>query len=849
MPHTINGVGTWYHGKRDIHRRKGACEFCGSVGDLTSYDTTLYFVVVFVPLIPLSHYRVLEECPRCHKHRIIKAKQWKEMKAKNTQEVLEPLDKNPKDRETLLQGLSSVISYQDPELFEKLIPLANALPDDADVQLQLGATYSYLARRNEATEAYKKSLLAEDRPQTRELMATNLLREGVPDEAEPLVRHILEEKIVDKLYLPYLLVETYQSQGKHQQALDMLDDMVAAFPDLANEKDIKKLRADSTKHLNTGKALKRVTLVDSNRAGVEKGSNWSKWVPAIVILGLLGAWLGRTIWLGSNCTVHLLNGGSKPYEVKVNNHPYLIQPGQPLPVVVAEGDLVVEAIDSRLEISPILCKVETPFFTRAFKRPVFLINPDETAILITETSIYAKNPPMPPPPQLLKPQTTHQLTEPDYLFASFPKSIQVKGNQNITKTRLSLLTSNSVGELLENLQHEVHDQAQLTRLVKRLAQIDPGDMVLINWLKGHLKPDEIAQFVQPRLDQVPLLVDWYRAYQDANITNNKLPEMVAIYKVRLDKAVPADKLNARYLYGRLLDDPQGFETLCEAAKGNDGSFYAMYAVGNRALVSGQFDEARLWADKLMARDRNHLVSQRLSRSVLMAQRKYDELDQVLSIPMSDQSEDVSLVLERYRLAVIRNDNQHAAELKNQVLGMIRREAPQEVEMVEALLKSVDATIAEDVKAFLDVTRAEQFSTHLSVPILKGDLNGAEAIYEKHKDRPGNKLLEASLLYLLAKSKKNETLTKEYWETICQELLIVSRTAKTFNDMLAGKVPFTFEAARDSHFDVDDKRAVLLVLADRFPKDAVSLRALAAKLNFQRDAYALAVKKFLTEPAK
>ena len=847
MPQTYNGIGTWYHGKTDIHRLKGSCEFCHNVGDLSSYDTTLYFVVFFVPVIPLSHYRVLQECPYCQKHRVIKAGKWHEMKAKNTQEVLEPLEKNPKDREALLQGLGSVISFQDPVLFEKLIPLANDLPDDADVQFQLGATYSYFSRRGEATEAYKRSLLAEDRPQTRELMATNLLREGVPDEAEPLVRHILEEKIADKLYLPFLLVETYQSQGKHQQALDVLDEMVAAFPDLANEKDVKKLRADSTKHLNTGKALKRVTLVDSGRAGVEKGSNWSKWVPAIIFLGLLCAWLGRTIWLGSNCTVHLLNGGSKPYEVKVNNQPYTICPGQPLPVVVDEGDVVVEAVDSSLGIAPVRCKVETPFFTRVFTRPVFLINPDEAAVLVSETTIFAQNPPMPPPPQLLKPQATHQLSEPDYLFAMFPQQIQVKGSQNITKTRLSLLTSNSVSELLENLQHQIPDQAQLTRLVKRLAQIDPSEMELINWLKGHLKPEEMLQFVQPRLDQTPLLVDWHRAFQHINITNNKLPELIANYKSRLEKAAPADKLNAMYLYGRLLDDPQGIAMVREAASGNDASLYAMYAVGNRALVSGQFEEARQWADKLSVRQRNNPMTQQLMRHVLLAQKKYAELDQFLSTSSPGQSDDGTLILERYRLALMRNDYQLATDLKNQFLALIRREAPQQVELIESFLKSAEAMIRDDVAGFLSLAKADQLSKHIAVPILNGDLNGAEEIIEQRKDQAEHKLMHASLLYLLAKSKKNETLTKEYWETICKELQVASPSAKTFNDMLAGKVPFTFEAARDSHFDVDDKRAVLLVLADRFPKNAVALKALAAKLNFQRDAYSLAVKKFLNEP--
>lgn len=846
MPSTYNGIGTWYHGKTDIHRLKGSCEFCHNIGDLTSYDTTLYFVVFFVPVIPISKYRVLQQCPRCEKHRVVKSKQWQEMKNKNTQEVFERLDKNPKDREALMEGLGSVISYQDPELFERLIPLANALPEDADVQFQLGATYSYFARRAEATDAYKKSLLAEDRPQTRELMATNLLREGVPDEAEPLVRHILDEKIADKVYLPFLLVETYQSQGKHQQALDMLNDMVAAFPDLENDKDIKKYRADSTKHLNTGKALKRVTLVDSNRAGVEKGSNWSKWVPAIIALSLLGGWLGRTIWLGSNCTVHLINGGSKPYQVMVNNQPYTLMPGQAVPALVQEGDVVVEAVDPKLEISPVQCKVETPFFTRAFSRPVFVINPDETAVLIQETTIYAVNPPMPPAPVFLKSQAFQQLPEPDYLFATFPQSIPVKKNQNITKTRLSVYHWPSVNQQLEYFIDEVKDEARLTMLVKRLAQIDPDDMLLFTWLKGHLKPEETLKFVQPRLDQSPLLIDWHRAYQDINISDNKLSEMIPLYTNRLEKASQADKSAAKYLLGRLLDDPRGFAMIREAAQGNDASLFAMYVTGNLALLAGNFEEARQWTDKMANRDRSNPLTYKLMREVLMAQKKYSDLDQYLTLPSASQPDPMTLLLERYRLALMRNDTVIAGDLKNQVLALIRREAPQQVGMLESLLKTVEIIVRGDAAAYLTSTKLDQVSNHLSVPVLKGDLKGAEDIYEQSKNQPEHKLLNASLLYLLAKSKKNDTLTQEYWETIKKELQTSARTAKTFHEMLAGKAPFKFETARDTYIDAGNKRAVLLVLADRFPQDAIALKALAAKLNYQRDAHSLAVKKFLND---
>ena len=62
MPTVINGIGTWYYGKRRIHSRKGTCESCGRQADLVSFDTTLFVVVVFVPVIPLQRKRILNQC-------------------------------------------------------------------------------------------------------------------------------------------------------------------------------------------------------------------------------------------------------------------------------------------------------------------------------------------------------------------------------------------------------------------------------------------------------------------------------------------------------------------------------------------------------------------------------------------------------------------------------------------------------------------------------------------------------------------------------------------------------------------------------------------------------------------
>src|SRR4029077_18562322 len=102
MPTVVNGIGTWYYGKQRIHRCKGVCPFCQRIGELQSYDTTLFFVVCFVPLIPLSRKRILEQCPSCQKHRVVSLAKWEALKAEDIARLLEKLQENPDDRDTIL---------------------------------------------------------------------------------------------------------------------------------------------------------------------------------------------------------------------------------------------------------------------------------------------------------------------------------------------------------------------------------------------------------------------------------------------------------------------------------------------------------------------------------------------------------------------------------------------------------------------------------------------------------------------------------------------------------------------------------------------------------------------------
>jgi hypothetical protein len=120
MPYVVNGIGTWYYGKDHVHRRKDVCEFCNNAGELVSYDTTHYFVIFFIPLIPLGRKRILHECPHCQKHRMLPLRKWEEAKAADITNVMEALDRDPENRDTILGALQLAMHYQDEVLFNKL---------------------------------------------------------------------------------------------------------------------------------------------------------------------------------------------------------------------------------------------------------------------------------------------------------------------------------------------------------------------------------------------------------------------------------------------------------------------------------------------------------------------------------------------------------------------------------------------------------------------------------------------------------------------------------------------------------------------------------------------------------
>ncbi|HMC90205.1 MAG TPA: hypothetical protein VKI17_11685, partial [Gemmataceae bacterium] len=557
MPTVHNGIGTWYYGKQRIHRFKSGCSFCKRVVELESYDTTLYFVVFFVPIIPLGRKRVLEQCPACQRHRVTKLHHWEANKERDIARLLELLEKDPDNRDNIIAALGLAVSYQDEGLFDKLAShLAGHRQDDAGIQAQLGAAYNYFARRQEAEAAYRASLAVKDDPAVREQLALTLLKEGRPQDAEPYLRHILDQKLKEDAGMIFLLVEGYQSQGMHGEALALMDRRDAAFPEFAHSKDYQKQRSISEKYQNTDKRIASAFLSESGKTGYREGgmgARVARLIGPAIILGLACWYLGAAFWIGQNRKVFFVNGANRPYTVAINGQEHQLAPGVATPIRVAEGDIALESRDPRAPFDPVQCRIETPFFSRPFARRTFVINPDRLAFIIWQQAVYAVTPVEPEEkPRVYVGEPLYRFEAINYEFEELPAQLDLGRSKTLTKTRIATVPGlTSVGRL--NAMMRFADEAHQAEYAKGWLRFEPSDVLFFAFLVSRLNDQEALAYLKPRLADRPLLVEWHRIYQLLMERTHRKRELIPEYQKLVAETKSPDAL---YLLALIQNDPK-----------------------------------------------------------------------------------------------------------------------------------------------------------------------------------------------------------------------------------------------------------------------------------------------------
>ena len=845
MPHVINGVGTWYYGKRNVHRLRNVCSQCSAVGDLESYDTTLYFVVVFVPLVPLAKKRVMDSCPACGGHRVMPLRLWEKAKAEGLTSALDRLQADPSDREAILHALGTAATFQNEALLAVAgDALATHRPTDAGVLATYGDVSGYFARHDAAAAAYIDSLKSEDNPRVSEQLGLTLLRLGNPTAAERCFDHVLAEADGERLWMLYQLAVAYQAKGMHPEALALLDRITAAFPAVAANKDWRKLRLKSEKDGGRGRAVGKSLMLEGPRAGLSQGS-WLKWLfPRLILPALLLAFAGWHTWrslsLAEARPMFLLNGSPKAYTVTVNGTPHTLSPGVPKSVELPEGAVTFSPGPGAEGVEPGGVAVASSFWVRPYDGTRVVLNPDRLAVLTRETTIYSSTPPDNPPPVFFAGQALYEVASVDHCFEPFPGQVKAKKGATVTRTRLGVVPVTGAETRVAALSEAKVSEADKAEYGRRWLALDADDTLALAWFAGTNPPAVTLPVLKGRLADRPLRTEWHRVYQTVAERSG-----VDLAVLRADYAKLADELDrdpdALYLLARLSERDEALALLTEAIDSGRPAERAHYSLGYRKMCEGDYKAAAAAMDKAPTLQANPLY-QSFARDALLAAGRTRDLVAALAA----EGNNLGALFERARVCEIAGDAAGADAAAATALGQLPPLADAAVrKFLQSSLASSRAAARGDRAAYL---AAAGPSGSAADAVLRGEPVPASAGDESTDPSPEKSAVERGLALLA--TPPDDAKFPAAKKAFLDALAAGDRDEKRLKGLLEAGGGDIVTAVRQAMVPPRDKRVYAAAAALWYPAEKPKLVALARTLDFQRDVTSLALRQLLGDaPAK
>lgn len=837
MPQVVNGCGTWYYGKKNVQQYQGVCRACNRITTLTSYDTRLFVVVFFIPVVPLGRKRIIEECAACRSHHAMPLGDW-ERAQRRAQEAIEAYRRSPTDPTLADEAVGACLGYRMAPAFAELAPeIERYLASDAKTLCLLAAAHDLFGRLRESERLLLAALQVQDDYETRELLADCLLRQDRPNEAEPYLWHIVEEGIPDRVNLLYQLAQGYQIRGEHDKALTVFQHCEAVNPGIAEDKVFLRLRDASASHQGTRVAVKPAAVA----AQVKRGAAYRRFTKAApVVLALAALAYAALAWIqGSRREVCLVNGLERSYVALLNGESHALPPLSVTKVRLGEGDVTVQISDAPATIGPETVTIRTPFLTRPFSNETFVINPDRTAILQRTRVHYVprdRGGPAPLPDEsYFAGSTLHHFTGLDHVFEDMPASIKMDSHAaSVSKEGLYLAGQDAEAAspyLLLGLKDELGPEA-VVQIARRHLLLEPQQTRYLSILLHTGKPAEVAEFLRPGLERRPVEIIWHRTYQNAMTQAQLDKEVEREYEAMLTRE-PQNK-DLVYLTGRAaLNVDRCLSLYRQAAEGDAPCPYAFYSLCFYHLSSGEFREAAQYAERTLKLLPDGEPGMKLfCRQALLANGQYDRVRELIR---QQQAGPIMSVLDAYQeeacvLAMQGRQDEAGkaiARLQERLQGYNPESVARYVHRVEAQL----AYLKGDTAAFVAALRtSDEPSERLIAHLAAGELLEAENAVSQVEPEEETQLL----LYIAAVARNQPEMAERHLKAAADLLDKGDFEDRAFASALKGEASMSLaELLRAVRRPPREKAVLLTALGLRNPAARQACFELARKLNFDK----------------
>ncbi len=854
MPFTINGIGTRYYGKKNADARIDVCEACGRPGALESYDATLCFCVVFVPLIPLGKKRILDECPSCRRHRVMKRSDYEALRAEALESVNAAFGDRLASEEALVEAIATLSTFGSPAEFSEAAQRVRARRGlGYDVFAALGDGHRRFDQGAEAAAAYRAALEQDNRDAAREALAMTLCDLGKPGEAREYLEHVFTGRHGDRTGYLLVLAESLLEWGQGADAEALVERSLMTFPELESEKPWRKLRKRVAKSATRGGFAGAGATPDQTAfqgGGGGRDSSPSGLSRKVVLSGglllVVVALLVALAWpFITSYRVHVVNGLGKPYTVHIGDETLELVPGEIVRVSVPGDEFTVRFDDPSLGFPDQTLSVKQIESDRLMSFGTRVLNPDRMALLVKESIVYSDG------PTDAKGALTFYFGEAlytfdniDYAFRDSPDQVQIDRDKGYEYRRvLYEVRPDAVhGRVDAIASHESPERA--LEYAQAVAPRCIDAPYLPFFLAGSLDWEAFLDLAAPHLEARPLRVEWHRAYQNVFEGRGEYARLDREYRALLDDE-PENGIRL-YLLGRLLSDPELAHDLFErATKATPPSEHAWYALSYASLANARFEDCLEEVDRALSFSPGNPTYVDHRRECLQGAGAYEELLAMRRASLADDPWNVDLREEEVALLHVLNRAEEAdgvaAEILKEIIAAGDKEfyAEQKAEfeiVVELALR--------DGPAFVERLGQSEFEAdRFYASLLTGELDNADVLLSNSESAgPGDHLL----LALEARRKGRTRLARKRLALAVEGYADQSReTAELARLLKDGRGVPTDELIRLGVHPFH-KRTLLAALAVWRPSDRERIARMARALNYHWDVTGLILDRALAE---
>ena len=666
MPQTLNGIGTHYYGKKNVQSEYGICEACQHEGLLESYETGYYFVILFIPFIPLGRKQIIDHCPHCSQHRSLSVADWASAKQQALESSSAALSQQMDDPAAAIHHLHALSTFQQmDEARDLATAIESSHAQNIDVQLALGAWHEGRGQAHDSNRCFDNAYQID--PQhlgSARAKGIGLLEQGKSVEAKTVLQPFFPPGENYDPAVCHALALSFQSQGDSETAREIFNQMLEASPELAKDKSFRKtVRAAekaSSIASSTPSALPRQSILRS-----------PLFLWGLAAKVVICAVLGFGLYQANHRDLYIVNQSRFGIEIKIDNGERLaISANSRKTIDMAEGIHEIQVV-SPTTLDAESFTISGTWYTRFFGSPIHILDPSHTAIVAweeTEYTEFAKSARR-DSFKLSFGKLYVQFPHIDYPFKEFPESLRLEENEDRIKTRVSAQPLAPEIFLME-LDGRPSTE-EMFEIVERMFEITPNRFSLVSTYvvlgTQHNQEARCIEFLENRLLDRPIDIDVHRAYQSLAETAGNLTtrQLRSKYDTWLTQAPNNSALN--YLRSRLetnLSDavPQ-LEQVLEA---EPEYFYARARLGSLYFSQGDFDRATQEFQQCGQRIRNDPILYDSYTNLLFATEKYRQLRiDLQQTTMRDDFISSNYLLQKIEILLCEGEDQKVDQLSDQ----------------------------------------------------------------------------------------------------------------------------------------------------------------------------------------